>query len=204
MVKLRDDENKKSYAKDKLKSVYSQLLDLDLDYSLSYVEWMLDKLIECRNHQTELAIRKQLAETNPRDSEYQRLKKALSKVLPKDYPNNLVSGDIVHVNFGVGFAGELSDGHYAVIISRKGSMYLIAPLTKASQPDGDNTVSLENLGLPGGVQKGYINLGQIRYVHFRRLKNIIELPNGRKHIAIEIVKEVLDKHNNIIQKQLTQ
>ncbi|WP_407271814.1 hypothetical protein [Radiobacillus sp. PE A8.2] len=72
-------------------------------------------------------------------------------------------------------------------------------MTKVRQPDGDNTVSLKNLGLPGGVEKGYINFGQFKFVHYRRIENIIGTTE-RKNVS-DKVPEILKKFNNIIEKE---
>ncbi len=226
---LRSEQNKKATVQSILKAVYSELLDCDGDYAIEYAQWTLDKLLANKKHINEMNLvdklklldkakdkllqsktkephedgRKSIQDQiNQIEVEIQQAKVQKKKLLPKNYPDSLSIGDIIHVNYGVGFSGELSDGHYGVVLSRKGSMFLIAPLTKAKQPDRENTVFLNSLGLPGeDTTKGcYINLGQIRYVHFRRIENIIGIEGGRKHLDDPKVQDILTKFNAIIRK----
>ncbi len=143
-------------------------------------------------------LRKRLKKLTAKDLDYGILKENINKLLPTNYPNSLTVGDIINVNFGIGFAGELSGDHYGIVLSRKGSMFLIAPLTKTPQPDKENTKFFEGLDLPGENGKSYVNFGQIRFVHFRRLENIIGIIEGKRHINIDEVKDILEKYNKII------
>lgn len=198
MTSLRNDQSKQNDVKIKLKTIYSELLDLDADNALEYVKWKLEKIITNKKHNKEIALRLQLKSTTVSSDEYNNIKSEIRKILPKNYPNSLEQGDIINVNFGIGFAGELSDDHYAIILSNKGSMFLIAPLTKTPQPDRENIKYFENLNLPGENGKSYVNFGQIRYVHFRRIQNIIGIPEKKRHIDKIEVNDILEKFNKII------
>ncbi|WP_153127416.1 type II toxin-antitoxin system PemK/MazF family toxin [Peribacillus tepidiphilus] len=201
---LRGNEAKKQLVKDKTKALFGELLDCDEDYAIALIDWYLEKTKINKKHIAETNLRNQLSAlrglTDSETSEkIKEIKKEIRKTLPTNYPNDLKKGDIVYVNFGQGFAGEISEGHYGVIVSRKGSNFFIAPLTKSPQPDGTNTMTITGLGLPGGVNTGYVNFGQVRFVHYRRLENIIGLTE-RKSIA-EKIEELLEKFNNILNKE---
>lgn len=145
MVILRDDDRMKNNIKDRLKTIYSELLDFDSEVALAYVKWKLDKIKTNKNHINEMILRRQLKGATFRSPEYNRIKTEISKTLPTNYPNSLEIGDIININFGIGFAGELSGNHYAIILANKGSMFLIAPLTKTPQPDKENIKYFEGL-----------------------------------------------------------
>ncbi|MBF7084133.1 hypothetical protein IT084_14275 [Desulfallas sp. Bu1-1] len=44
MTVLRGDEANKVYVFDKLKAVYSELLDCESQYAVDYVDWVMEKL----------------------------------------------------------------------------------------------------------------------------------------------------------------
>ncbi|WP_369355914.1 hypothetical protein [Lysinibacillus capsici] len=202
---LRDNSTKRQHVKDKTKALFSELLDLDEDYAGQLVEWYLEKTITNKKNKKEVEIRRKIKNLRGKNddtsnTERKKLYTELSKVLPANFPQNLIKGDIIYVNYGQGYSGEISNGHYGVILKRKGNNYLIAPLTKTSQPDGTNTKILKDLGLPGKdgkpVKEGYINFGQIKFVDYRRLENVKGL-TSRVNIAEEL-PDLLAKFNNII------
>ncbi|MFZ3129919.1 MAG: hypothetical protein WA125_02155 [Desulfosporosinus sp.] len=148
-----------------------------------FVEWAQKKLTDTIKDRKEKKILKQLKNCNP--DERPKLLEKKRKYLPKNYPYNLRIGDLVHVNFGFGYCSELSDGHYAIILSDiKANMYLILPLS--SEPLRLFELYLDDLGLPckntSEIEKrSYFRFDQLRFVHYRRLENINGY--GRKNIG---------------------
>lgn len=201
---LRNDKERKQYVQDKLKALYSELLDCEKQYAIDYVNWCLDKIVENKKHLKELELNQEINKLKGKSDQVSfkhllELKQRRRKLLPKDYPSSLKKGDIIHVNYGVGYCGELSDGHYGIILCRRGSSYLVAPLSSTVQNDGDDTVSISGLNLPGeSKETGYVVFNQIRFVHFRRIKNIRGIPGGRKCIDGQVVDNILKSFNNII------
>ena len=124
------------------------------------------------------------------------------KYMQKNYPLNLKSGDIVYVKYGIGIADEIQDGHYSIILSQNGSMFLVAPLTSKPQKFDENNLYFENLGLPSKLvceeEKSYVSFTQIRYVHCRRIENIENIKGGRLHIDETKVDKILENYFNII------
>lgn len=197
---LRDcDDEIKEKVKSRTKALYSELLDLNSQYAIDFADWMLDKIIANKNHEKEIILRKMLKNPNSKNMK-QTLKKQIKKTLPENYPSSLESGDVIHVKFGIGYGGEISQGHYAIILSRKGSMFLVAPLTKSKQPDIENIKKFNDLNLPGSVKTGYVNFGQIRYIHFRRIESIKNIDCGKINIGTEEVDDIFKKWNNIIKE----
>lgn len=201
---LRNNATKKQEVRDKTKNLFSELLDLDEDYAMKLIDWYLEKTKTNKKHIKEKSLKAQLqplkGKTDPASlAEIKRLHKQMNSVKPADFPQNIQKGDIVHVNFGQGYSGEISDGHYGVVIKRKGDNYLIAPITKTAQPDRANTKVLQNLGLPaknGTVQTCYINFGQVKFVDYRRLEKV-KGATKTFNISAEL-PDILSKFNNII------
>ncbi|MCL5058478.1 MAG: type II toxin-antitoxin system PemK/MazF family toxin, partial [Actinobacteria bacterium] len=173
-----------------------------------YLEWMKLKLIDTYNDimhdalfQEEIKLKGRKDEASLK--EYWRINKKRKKYFPENYPSFLKIGDIVHVNFGKSYCTELSDGHYAVILSdRIGSHYLVAPLS-STRPKG-RILYFNDLGLPSKDQSNdsYIKFDHIKFVSYRRLKNIEGIQGGVKHINTQKgqnrVKEILNIFNEII------
>lgn len=204
---LRNNSAKRQEVKDKTKALFSELLDLDEDYAIKLVDWYLEKTKTNKNHikSTQLKVKlKTLKEKTDAKSlaEIKQTYSQIKAVSPPNFPSVfLIKGDIVHVNHGQAYSGELSNGHYGVVIKKKGDNYLIAPLTSKVQPDGTNTKKLVNLGLPGKngpVETGYINFGQMKFVDYRRLENVKGL-NKLVNVSSEL-PDLLTKFNNIINK----
>jgi hypothetical protein len=125
----------------------------------------------------------------------------LKNVKHKNHPLNISKGDIVHVRFGVNLGDELSDldpslkdldGHYGIVVAQKGFMFLILPLTssplKLNDPDLD--FYFEGLALPGGYDKSYLAFAKMRFIHFRRIKRIHGIPDGKKTLLPDQVKKM--------------
>lgn len=204
MGKLRDENTKKQEVKDKTKALFSELLDLEEDYAINLIDWYLEKVKTNKKHLEEQKLQMQLKPLRGKPDQVsinsrKELYTKINKVKPSNHPQNIQKGDIVYVNFGQAYSGEIADGHYGVVIKRKGSNYLVAPLTKAPQPDLANTKTLENLNLPGkngSVNKGYVNFGQIKFVDYRRLEKVKGLTTTI-NVSGE-VPDLLNKFNNII------
>jgi mRNA-degrading endonuclease toxin of MazEF toxin-antitoxin module len=202
--KLRDEDTKKQEVKDKTKALFSELLDLEEDYAMNLIDWYLEKIQTNKKHLKEQELQKQLKPLREKTDQVSIDKKKelytqINKVKPNNHPPRIQTGDIVYVNFGQAYSGEIADGHYGVVIKRKGSNYLVAPLTKAPQPDRENTKIFENLNLPGksgSVNKGYINFGQMKFVDYRRLEKV-KGSSTVINVSVEI-PDLLNKFNNII------
>lgn len=201
---LRNNATKRQEVKDKTKNLFSELLDLDEDYAIKLIDWYLEKTKTNKKHIKEKTLKGQLkslkGKTDPNSlAEIKKLYKQINAVKPTNFPPNIQQGDIVHINFGQGYSGEISDGHYGVVIKRKGDNYLIAPITKTAQPDGANTKVLKNLGLPGKsgtVQTCYINFGQVKFIDYRRIEKV-KGSTRLFNISAEL-PDLLSKFNNII------
>jgi|GEM_PF-2095038 len=189
--------------KNNLDATYNFLLDKDINFAIKYSNWCITKLIE--SHADEIydelfKVIKSLQEKKALKDDIQKIVIKRNKYAPQNYPKNLDFGDIVYVNYGKGYCTELSDYHFSVILSdRVGSQYLIAPLT-SEKPKG-KVLSYNDLQL-NDIETSYVSLNQIRFISYRRLKNIPGIPNGRKNINVidgqDRVKEILDAFNERI------
>lgn len=201
---LRDNQTEREKVKDLIKALYSELLNSETDEARAYSEWVLKKYNSNRRSAKEKEMRDELKRLNPSAPDYaekeQSIRKDIKKVLHTNYPDSLEKGDIIHVSYGVGFGDELSDDHYGIIISRLGTLFLVAPLTKTYQPFKENNVTFIGLSLPGedDTKTSYVSFSQIRYVHKRRIEKINGITNGKKHIDTTRVDEIMSKFNNII------
>ena len=103
-----------------------------------------------------------------------QLKKKKKKYEHTNYNHNLKIGDIVHINYGYGYCGELSMGHYGIVMSDiVNNMYFIVALS--SDPLNDFPFYFEGLNLPNAEdnnKKSYVRFEQARFMHYRRITNI--------------------------------
>ena len=157
--------------------------------SLEYIEWSKKIIEDTVKDRKEKEILGHLRTCT--DKEKEALKQKKKKYLPKNYPYNLKPGEIIHVNFGFGYCSELSDGHYGLIMSDiVANMYLVLPLS--SEPLKLFSSYIEGLELPNkdGIleKKSYLRFDQLRFVHYRRLENIIGC--NRKSLGETNFKEV--------------
>lgn len=200
--------DKKQYVQSKLKSIYSELLDCDCDYSIEFADWFAEKLLENKNHFKEIDLNKKInGLKNKTDIESQKqlreLKADRKKVLPKNYPASLQKGDVIHVSYGIGLGDELTDGHYGIILSRKGSLYLVAPLTSTPQPYGEYNILIKGLDLPNEDKNGgYVSYNHIRFVSYRRIENIQGIENGRRHVDKTVVDNILSNFFELNKKMM--
>ena len=120
-------------------------------------------------------IKKEKAKEQTDFAKIKQLKTKKKKYEHQNYNHNLQVGDIVYVNYGYGYCGELSTGHYGIIMSDiVNNMYFVIALS--SDPLNDYKYYLEGLNLPNAEsdrnKKSYVRFEQSRFVHFRRLTNI--------------------------------
>ena len=191
-----------------LKSIKSELLKINDDEKIiDYVKYIYEHIKTNNDYVVERKILKEIKEISKNkddelDVRIAELKKEKKKYMQKNYPASLQCGDIIYVKFGMGIADEINNGHYGVILSQKGSMFLIAPLTSKEQKYGSNTIYYKNLGLPSAnnaeEEISYVSFTQIRYVHCRRIENISGIEKGREHIDELKVKKIIENYNNII------
>lgn len=203
MTVLRGDEANKVYVFDKLKAVYSELLDCESQYAVDYVDWVMEKLLSNKKHIEESKINARIKQLRSKTDAASRkelfeLKEKRKKILPKNYPASLVKGDIIYVKYGVGFGDELTNGHYGIILNRKGALYLIAPLTSTPQPYEGYNIHLKDLGLPGEGTKGsYVSFNHVRFLHYRRIEKIKGIKEGKKNIGAETAGKILENFFNM-------
>jgi len=183
-----------------IKALYSLLLNSDVDTAAQYTNWVLKKFRANGRHRAERIAKASIKRMQPWDPAYSQLETEIARLQHRNFPRQLNKGDIIHVDFGVGFCDELSKGHYGIVLSRLYEMYLVAPLTKTPQRYGVNNMELHGLGLPGRLPDdiSYVNFTQVRYVHRRRIENIDGVTGGVKHLSQEEADEVLDKFYKIV------
>ena len=196
---LRGNTDKSKTTQDIINALYGDLLNYDEDKALFFAQWCLEKCHENKWHDEENKLRKTLKEAKESNDKklITDINARISKILPPNYPRNISLGEIVYIKFGAGYAGELTKGHYGIIISSKGSMFLVAPLTKTKQPDGDLTMTYSQLCLPGENGMSYVNFGQIRYIHFRRIERIKD--GIIKQLGSQEALKILNNWNKIIE-----
>lgn len=203
-----------AYLEGKLKALTQELLKLDSEETLKdYLDWTINKLKYNEATLKEVTLKQQISSLKlPEDKEaIDKLKLERKSFLQKDKPYELNVGDIINVKFGYGIGHELTGNHYAIILDRKGAMFLVAPLTSTPQNFGDNTAFFDNLSLPRNKDKVsadkpyrcFVAFSQIRYVHCRRINSINSLPNLKKWpakitLTSPQVTDVLTKYINII------
>lgn len=147
--------------------------------SLLFINWTKKKLSDTLQCNKESLINSEIkTERNRPTIDYKKikyLKKKKKKYEHVNYNHNLKIGDIVYVNYGFGYCGELSLGHYGVIMSEiKNNMYFV--VTLSSDPLNMFPYFLDNLNLPNSDcdknKLSYVRFEQARFLHYRRLENI--------------------------------
>lgn len=185
-----------------INALKGKLVAMNLNDGLFASKWFLDNLNLNENHDKEQSLRSKIKlGIETKDS----LRGDLKAVAKNNFPYNLKFGEIIHVNFGLGVGDELKNGHYAIILSRKGDMFLIAPLTSQELDFNENTLSFTDLGLPNkdgaAFKKSYVSFTQIRYIHNRRIEKINNIDpalNGRIKMNPDDALEVLNTYNKIL------
>lgn len=144
-----------------------------------YTTWIKDLIYDTFRQEKELALQTKIKDEqrkdNPNFNLIKDLKKKKKKYEHQNYNHNLEIGDIVYVNYGYGYCGELSTGHYGIIMSEiVNNMYYV--VTLSSDPLKAFEFYFEGLNLPNaeanGHKKSYIRFEQSRFMHYRRLTNI--------------------------------
>lgn len=163
-----------------LNSIKGELVRMDSDeISTLYIDWIKSLLYDTINNSKENDINQEIKilrkQTPIDEKKIKYLKKKKKKIEHQNYNHNLQIGDIVHVNYGYGYCGELSIGHYGVILSEiKNNMYFVVPLS--SDPLNMFSIYFENLNLPSSdgcdSKKSYIRFEQVGFIHYRRIENI--------------------------------
>lgn len=147
--------------------------------AILYSNWIKSLILDTIKNDKELKIiseiKKEKSKENPDLSKIKQLKMKKKKYEHQNYNHNLKVGDIVYVNYGYGYCGELSTGHYGIIMSEIiNNMYFV--VTLSSDPLNDYNYYLEGLNLPNAEgdknKKSYVRFEQSRFMHFRRLTNI--------------------------------
>jgi hypothetical protein len=197
--KLRDSSNK-SVSRGILNALWSELLDVDENYAETYLRWCLNKLKINKQHQEELRLKRERNNATTEDKK-KELTLKIKAISHKNLPKNISKGDIVHVNFGINLGDELSDidynnkpltGHYGIVLGQKGFMFLIVPITSQAQRV-EPKMTLKDLGLPGTTTESHVAFAKMRCVHIRRIQRIHSLPEGKKTLSPELLKELEEK-----------
>ena len=168
------DVNTKKQIDSILANIKSELYDnFGDDEALAFVKWSKKALFDTIADRKEKALLYQLKTCN--DTDIAKLRKKKREYLPKNYPQNLTIGDIVHVSYGFGYCSELSDGHYAIIFSNiKANMYFVIPIS--SEPLKSHMFYFDDLCVSTNddnktKRKSYLRFDQMGNVHYRRLEN---------------------------------
>lgn len=196
---LRHDVTNLQIAEDKLKILKNQLLDKNSTSSIKFLDSCINTLKDEHNNTKHLDLSRNIKEISLRldntlieeekrsiKNEISRLKRKRIRYAPKNFPYNLNPGDIISVKFGYGYCNELSDIHYAIIVSKQiGSMYWIVPLS--SEPNKYSKLYFDNLNLPSQKKatRSYVVINQARFVHYRRLEKILNVDEGKISLSKE-------------------
>lgn len=198
---LLKSSNKKGKIQSLSVNLWNELQDMDENYAESYLNWCIEKVKVNKLHQQEQLCKKKLKISTLKEKDKVELQRILNTVKYKNHPKNISKGDIIHVRFGVNLGDELSDldstfkkidGHYGIVISQKGFMFLVIPLTSHPQRSGDADLDfcLENLQLPGGHNKSYLAFAKMKFIHIRRIKRIHGIHDGKKILTPEQLEKV--------------
>lgn len=186
---------------DKLNTLKGKLIKWNSFHAINHLDWFNAKLDHNIKHEQERHFRGLI---NQGLATFKDLSSDLNKVQHKGVPNDIKFGEIVHVSFGIGIGDEIKGGHYSVILSRKGKMFLIAPLTSKEQKFGKQTLYFESIDLPAkdgfNPDKSYVSFSQIRYVHARRIELVKDLPKGKNRVNIgtDNAQKILDNYYEIV------
>ncbi len=163
-----------------------------------YSDWIKSLIVDTIKNDKELKINSEIRlEKQKEKADYTKIKKLKTKKKKYEhlnYNHNLKIGDIVYVNYGYGYCGELSTGHYGIIMSEiVNNMYFV--ITLSSDPLKDFPFYFEGLNLPNSEgnknKKSYIRFEQSRFMHYRRITNItINGTNIYRSLTPEQTKEL--------------
>jgi len=166
--------------------------------TILYSNWIKSLLVDTIKCEKELNINSEIRfekqKEHPDFQKINQLKKKKKKYEHANYNHNLKIGDIVYVNYGYGYCGELSTGHYGIIMSEIiNNMYFV--VTLSSDPLNDFPFYFEGLNLPNSEgnkdKKSYVRFEQSRFMHYRRITNItINGLNIYRSLSSEQIKEL--------------
>ena len=194
----------------RLRAIKSELLrditDKEID---QYLSWIYKLLHDTVAHNKDIVLLRDYRYYNKlgNDKEINKIKKKRKALEPKNYPKKISIGDIVYLQCGFGYCGEINTNHYAIIMSEiKNQMYFIVPLS--SDELRMFPYYLEGLNLPNAEHDenklSYVRFDQARFVHYRRIENI--MVNDKvltRKIKPEGIVEVNKKFLEFMNFQLT-
>ena len=195
----------------KLRAIKGELLRGDMNEGQidHYLSWISKLLRDTISHNKDVALLRdyryydKIGNTKERDK-IKRKRKALE---PKNYPKKLSIGDIVYLQCGFGYCGEINVNHYAIIMSEiKNQMYFIVPIS--SDELRMFPFYLEGLNLPNADhdenKKSHVRFDQARFVHYRRIEHIKINDNIiKRSVNSDDMIEVNKKFLEFINFQLT-
>lgn len=163
----------------KLRAIKGELLrDMNEKEINLYLSWIYKLLHDTVSHNKDIALLREYRHyLNVGDiKNVNKIKKKRKALEHKNYPKNLKIGDIVYLQCGFGYCGEINTNHYAIIMSEiKNQMYFIVPLS--SDELRIFPYYLEGLNLPNADheenKKSYVRFDQAKFVHYRRIENIL-------------------------------
>ena len=166
--------------------------------AILYSNWIKSLIVDTIKNDKELKINSEIRfEKQKEKTDYKKIKQLKTKKKKYEHTNynhNLKVGDIVYVNYGYGYCGELSTGHYGIIMSEIiNNMYFV--ITLSSDPLNDFLFYFEGLNLPNSEgsknKKSFVRFEQSRFMHYRRITNItINGANIYRSLTPEQVKEL--------------
>ena len=165
---LRYDKNKRAELRGKLDTVFSNMLDLDVNKASLFVNWCMDKSSMYRD-----GILK---------NKYQRL------------PDNIQHGDIVMCELGINVPPEFgNDGtgrHFVVVWAQQGHNFIVIPITKQAPPESNkHTIKIGKIkDMP--AECNYAKFDAIMVVSIRRLGRVIGQKDGK--IVDENVRSIIN------------
>lgn len=194
----------------KLRTIKSELLRDMTDNEINqYLSWAYKLLHDTVAHNKDIILLKDYRYYNKlgKEKEINKIKKKRKALEPKNYPKKISIGDIVYLQCGFGYCGEINTNHYAIIMSEiKNQMYFIVPLS--SDELRMFPYYLEGLNLPNAEHDenklSYVRFDQARFVHYRRIENI--MVNDKiltRKIKPEDIIEVNKKFLEFMNFQLT-
>lgn len=167
-MQLKDNPKECGKIKGKLDTVFSNLLDLEINKATLFAEWCQQK-----------------------SSIYN--KSLLKKAYPK-LPNKIERGDIVMCELGINIPPEFgNDGtgrHFVIVWAQQGHNFIVIPITKQAPPKSNvHTIPLG--AIPGMPQpNNFAKLDAIRTVSIRRLGRVLGNRDGK--ISDTNVKEKIN------------
>jgi hypothetical protein len=195
----------------KLRAIKGELLRGDMnDKEINlYLSWISKLLRDTISHNKDIVLLREYRYYNKIGDikESNKIKKKRKSLEPVNYPKNLSIGDIVYLQCGFGYCGEINTNHYAIIMSEiKNQMYFIVPLS--SDELRLFPYSLKGLNLPNSAHDedkiSYVRFDQARFVHYRRIENIrVNDTVLKRSVKPEDIIEINKKFLEFMNFQLT-